>query len=89
MADLSVEFDEGKQFHVGSINILGLDESAQSQLLEEFPIQRGEVYDQSLFSQFLSKNASRFAPLSARDLSKLDEKEGLVALTVDFRPCTE
>jgi hypothetical protein len=57
--------------------------------LVEFPMKRGEVYDRSLFSQFLSKNTSRFAPLSARDLSKLDEKEGLVALTLDFRPCSE
>jgi outer membrane protein insertion porin family len=89
MADLDVELDEGKQFRVGSINILGLDESAQDQLLEEFPMNRGEVYDQTLFSQFLSKNASRFAPLTVNDLSRLDEKEGLVALAVDFRPCSE
>jgi outer membrane protein assembly factor BamA len=89
MADLNVEFDEGKQFRIGSVNILGLDEPAQGQLLVEFPMKRGEVYDRSLFSQFLSKNTSRFAPLSARDLSKLDEKEGLVALTLDFRPCSE
>jgi outer membrane protein assembly factor BamA len=89
MADLNIEFAEGKQFRVGSVNILGLDESAQGELLEEFPMKRGEVYDQTLFSQFQSKNASRFAPLTARDLSKLDEKEGLVALTLDFRSCSE
>jgi outer membrane protein assembly factor BamA len=89
MADLNIEFAEGKQFRVSSVNILGLNEPVQGQLLEEFPMKRGEVYDRSLFSQFLSKNASRFAPLTAKDLSKLDEKEGLVALTVDFRPCSE
>jgi outer membrane protein assembly factor BamA len=89
MADLNIEFAEGKQFRVSSVNILGLNEPVQGQLLEEFPMKRGDVYDRSLFSQFLSKNASRFAPLTAKDLSKLDEKEGLVALTVDFRPCSE
>lgn len=89
LISLDIDVDEGKQFHVSGVNILGLDEYSQGQLLKEFPMKRGAVYNLKLFNLFLLQNRSRFSPLTAIDRSTLDEKVGTITFTLDFLPCSD
>ena len=78
--------DEGKQFYVSSIGIVGAD----SQVLNDLPLRKGQIYNVRLVNSFLRKhlpsadvNDPRIQPRS------LDERNGTVALTFDFRSRTE
>ena len=85
---VEVDLDEGKQFFVRSVNILGLDEPTQREILKDFPI--GQVYDWRLFDLFVARHYSilRFSPDDPSHIDRrLDERTGTVALTLDARPC--
>jgi outer membrane protein assembly factor BamA len=87
---LDVDLDSGKQFYVSEVNVLGLDEAARQQLLNDLPIQRGQVYNSRLWELSLLKHASMFPACECRwgQPLRLDEKRGTVAVTLDFRPCS-
>jgi outer membrane protein assembly factor BamA len=40
--------DEGLQFYVRSIDILGVDETARDQVLRDAPLSRGQIYNSRL-----------------------------------------
>jgi outer membrane protein insertion porin family len=86
--DLTIDVDEGKQFYVSSVNIIGLDERSQQEILKDFPA--GEVYNEKLFRLFVEQHFSVFK-LHAYDprLTKrrLDEKAGTIAITIYACPC--
>lgn len=84
---LDIDLDEGKVFYVCSLSILGLDEPAQGELLKDFPLKRGQVYNGRLFGQFLLKHPSTFPDCGCGYREQLDEKAGTVAFTFDFRAC--
>ena len=52
---VQVEVDEGKQFYVSSIDMLGLDEGSQRRLLQQIPIKRGDVFNGRLFNLLLKE----------------------------------
>lgn len=87
---LVIDIDEGKQFRVSSVDVLGLDEISRREILNDFPI--GGVYSQRLFEELLLKHHS-ILRISWDDPShiirRLDEKAGTVALTLDARPCPQ
>ena len=89
MISLDVDLDQGKQFHVGSINIIGLDEHSRREILKDFPI--GQIYNEKLFRLFLEKYSSVFK-LHADDPRlierRLDEPTGTIAITLYACPCT-
>jgi outer membrane protein insertion porin family len=87
---LDVDLDSGKQFYFSEVNVLGLDEAARQQLLNDLPIQRGQVYNSRLWELSLLKHASMFPACECRwgQPLKLDEKTGTVTVTLDFRPCS-
>jgi len=87
---LDVDLDSGKQFYVSEVNVLGLDEAARQQLLNDLPIQRGQVYNSRLWELSLLKHVSMFPACECRSGQplRLDEKTGTVAVTLDFRPCS-
>jgi Surface antigen variable number repeat len=83
---LNIDMDEGKQFYVSNISLLGGDEH----LLEDSPLQPGNIYNQRLARLFIQEHA----PSSLRDASpdlgirlQLDERVGTLAITYDFRAC--
>lgn len=83
---LTIDVDEGKQFYVSSISLLGADDH----LLEDSPLQPGNIYDQRLARRFVQEHS----PSSLRDASpdslihlQLDERAGTLAITYDFRDC--
>ena len=84
---LDIDVDEGTQFYVDSINILGLEESDREELLKSFPIKSGQLYNQALYESFLLKNPSMFSDCGCGSERKLDERTGTITLTFDFRPC--
>jgi len=85
---LDIDLDEGRQFHVSSINIVGLDERSRQEILKDFPI--GQIYNERLFRLFLEKYSSVFK-LHAEDPRlterRLDERTGTIAITLYACPC--
>jgi outer membrane protein assembly factor BamA len=87
---LDIDFDEGKQFIVGSIHVLGLDEPARQELLNRLPIKPGQIYNSRLWEAALLENASVLPECDCLNHEQLreDAKSGVVTLTLDFRPCS-
>ena len=87
---LDIDLDEGKQFRVGRVNVLGLDESARQEVLNALPIKPGQIYNSRLWEAALLKNASMLPDCECPDREQLreDNKSGVVTLTLDFRPCS-
>ena len=87
---LDIDLDEGKQFHFGDFNIVGLDEPTRQELLRDFPIKHGQVYDGRLFESFMLRHPSISAPDDPNHIyRRLDERAGTVAITLDARPCAD
>ena len=84
LVTLDVDLDEGKQYQMGVIDILGLDEPARQELLENFPMKRGQIYDERLFHSFLVNHASMFRGRGVN--VSHDDKAGTVSVSFDFRP---
>jgi len=84
---LEIDLDEGKQFYVSSLDVLGVDEPARLELLKEFPI--GQIYNGRILEQFVEQHPIlNFHPDEpGRIVKRLDERMGEVAITLDARPC--
>jgi outer membrane protein insertion porin family len=90
LISVEIDLDEGKQFYVSSVNVLGLDELARQEVLMELLIKRGQIYNSRLWELSLRKYSSLFPNCDCRySERRLDEKAGTVALTLDFRPCSD
>jgi outer membrane protein assembly factor BamA len=86
LAFLEIDVDEGKQFYVSSIDIVGAD----AELLNDLALKPGQIYNVRLIELFLRKHlpgADVNDPNVQRRL--LDERNGTVALTFDFRRCPD
>lgn len=90
LISLEIDMDEGKQFYVGSVKVLGVDQPARQELLRDLPIKRGQTYNSRLWELSLRKYSSMFPDCKCGDSERrLDEKTGTVALTLDFWPCSD
>jgi outer membrane protein insertion porin family len=79
---LEIDVDEGKQFYVSSIDIVGAD----AQVLNDLALIPGQIYNVRLVELFLRKHlpgADVNDPNIQRRL--LNERDGTVDLTFDFR----
>ena len=86
LAFLEINMDEGKQFFVSSINILG----AEPEVLNDLPLTKGQVYNVRLINLFLRKHLPDADVNDPKVQQRvLDERNGTVALTFDFRGQTE
>jgi outer membrane protein assembly factor BamA len=90
LVHLGIDVDEGKQFHVSSVNVLGLDGVVLQDGSKDLLLKPGDVYDPSLADLFLQQHAS-LLPTNALPDSliqrRIDERAATVAVTFDFRPC--
>jgi outer membrane protein insertion porin family len=86
---LDIDIDEGRQFYVNEINILGVGEPVRAQLLRDFFIKPGQIYNQRFVELFMQKYGSMFHNCECNDRPALDldERTGTVALTLDARAC--
>ncbi len=83
---LDVDTDEGKQFHVSSINVLGLNDD----VLEDFLLKPGDIYNERLAHLSFEKHATSSltdASFNSRVHLQLDERAATVAITFDFPNC--
>jgi hypothetical protein len=80
-----IDLDEGKQFHISSVNVLGVDEPRRHELLIAFPI--GQPYDEKMFRAVLEQHSFEFSPDDPWHERHLDERTGTVAITLDARAC--
>jgi outer membrane protein assembly factor BamA len=85
---VEIDFDEGKQFHVGSVNVLGAD-SDREQILKTLHVKRGQIYTSRLWEESLLMYSSKIPDCDCRQFETrhFEEKSGIVTLTLDFRPC--
>jgi outer membrane protein assembly factor BamA len=87
---LDIDVDEGMQFYLRSIDILGVDPATRDEILRDSPLSRGQVYNSRLLELLIKRHPDvfRFAPDDpARIWRDLDEHAGTVAITLDARPC--
>jgi len=88
MMSIVVDLDEGKQFYVSSINIIGLDDHSRQKVLKDSLL--GQIYNEKLFRLFLEKYSSVFKlPPDDPRLTKrrLDERAGTISITLYVCPC--
>jgi len=85
--DLLMKIDEGKQYHVGRIEFLGMDEKSRAQL--NLPFRPGEPFNSALADEFLKRNKSVLpADVSRQDVHLTrNTKEGVVDVLFDFYSC--
>jgi hypothetical protein len=82
--------DEGKQFFISSINVVGLDGQASENVLKDSLLRPGDIYNQSLADRFLREHASLLPPgatAESRIHRGLNEPAGTVAIAFDFGRC--
>lgn len=86
LAFLEIDVDEGKQFYVSSIDIVGAD----AKLLNDLALTPGQIYNVRLIELFLRKHLPG-ADVNDPNIQRrrLDERNGTVALTFDFRSCPD
>ena len=87
---LNINVDEGKQFHVSDIKVVGMEETERDDFLMRFPFQTGDVFDTRRWDGSLQMIAET-APTcecTKRGTILPDEKAGTVSLTLDFSPCS-
>jgi outer membrane protein assembly factor BamA len=88
LISLDIDVDEGKQFLVSSLDVLGLTEPARQEIRKDFKV--GQIFNGRAFELFLVKHSSllHFSADDPRHVKKtLDERTGTVAITLDTRPC--
>lgn len=79
---LDIDLDEGKQFYVSSIDLVGAD----AQVLNDLALKQGQVYNVRLVELFLRKHLPGADPNDPNIQNRvLNEKDGTVAVTFDFR----
>ena len=84
-----IEVEEGKQFRVGSVEVLGLDQETVDSVLKA-KLRPGDVFNPKLVEEFSKKNKPLLPPdASPRDDMQLkqDGRNGTVAIEFDFRSC--
>lgn len=86
LAFLEINMDEGKQFFVSSIGVVGAD----PKILDDLPLTKGQVYNVRLVNLFLKKHLPDADVNDPRIQQRsLDERNGTVAVTFDFRTSNE
>ena len=88
LAFLEIDIDEGKQFYLTRVDILGLDGPSQREVLKDMRV--GQIYNPRLFDLSLKKHASllRFLHDDPWHVAKrVDEQMGTVEIVLDARPC--
>jgi outer membrane protein assembly factor BamA len=94
---LIIDVDQGKQFRVGQLVIIGLDQGLAATLRHKWPLKPGDVYNASSVieffnaeKEFLKENASLFprsSNLTDNTARQIDEQNGIITPILDFRPC--
>lgn len=83
----TLSVDEGEQFKMGELEIVGLDSQAKAQLQSEWKMAEGDPYNGEYAKQFLEKTTQllpRGVPWSATIHEAVNEKDKTVDITLRF-----
>ena len=83
---LKIDVDEGRQFSISRISILGIDEG---KLPIGLKLRAGDIYNQRLVDEFFKYNAGSLPADSSEETTvhlQRDDQNATVAVTFDFRP---
>lgn len=89
--DLTISVDEGKQFRLRRIDVLGVDLRTAEQMRNELSMKPGDLYRSQAWEPLFRKYPNLFLhPSSETVIKKLDEADGQVDILLDLRkapPC--
>ncbi len=85
---LELQVHEGNVYHMGELEIQGLDARTTARLVEGWKLRGGDIYDASYPQQFLNdtKDVVPQAPWKISVHNSLNEKEKTVDVTLRFDP---
>jgi len=78
--------DEGKQFYISSINLIGESEDALAAASQDLALKVGQQYNQNLVDLFLAKHSPTVFDDSITAW-RFDLNKGTVDITLDVRQC--
>jgi outer membrane protein assembly factor BamA len=86
--DMVIKVDQQVQYHIGSIELLGVNAASQHKLLESLP-KSGEIFDGTRMEDFFKVNRATLPPdVSGDDVNvSRDLKPRTVAILFDLRTC--
>ncbi len=86
-----VDIDEGKQFYVSDINVVGIDDARKKMILQQSALQSGAIYNARLDELFLGRIKSQFPECGCSEVkhNQIDERKGTVILTYDLGSCAQ
>lgn len=88
IANIRVDVDEGKQFRIRSVHILGVDSEEENRIMTSLPFRSGDVFSKEAWERSIRDFHATGDP-KVGEMS-IDEKNGLVDLSLDLRepePC--
>jgi outer membrane protein assembly factor BamA len=86
---LLVELDEGKQFHLGRVEVTGLDSEVLRKLLQDSGLVPGSVFDAVRYEDFARQSQETLRDFRAEDdvERRIHEESGTLDLTFHVRGC--
>jgi outer membrane protein assembly factor BamA len=86
---LTIDLDEGQQFHIGRVNALGVNPALTQKPLNEAGLEAGSIFDPSRLIAFFEKIKAILPKIASegRYTEHWDVEQGVVDLTIDFRRC--
>jgi outer membrane protein assembly factor BamA len=90
IGNLTIDIDEGKQFHFGQIEVSGVDDVTRTRVLTELGVKVGDVYTPEAVRNVLSKFPELVQYPSPTTSKRLNEQTGTIDLVLGFRkpsPC--
>ena len=85
LVSFDIDVDEGKQFFVSSINLIGENAETLKDASKDLFLKVGQLYNQNLINLFLTKHPARAD--ESHTMLHLNEKKGTADLTFDLRHC--
>jgi len=87
--DLILIIDQGKQYRIGTLEFLGLDQRSQHQLRPK--LRQGQIFNPRLVDELLTANKSILPSDASQDDLTItrNTKDGVVNLSFDFYSCDQ
>ena len=86
IATLTIDVDEGKQFRLRNLEILGVDSETKTRILETLELRAGDIYNPEAWERLYLKFPNLADNPDPNAVEKtLDEQNGWIDLLVDFR----
>lgn len=86
VANLIINADEGRQFRLRSVEVLGLDPETETRVLQDLALKPGDIYNADLWEKSLLRFQNIVQDSTPRSVNQpLDEANGAIDIVLDFR----